>query len=311
MTILQPPPSLDPAPAGIFSIIAIPDTQRYIRDNPTAFDRMVQWIAANVASQCIAFVTHLGDVVRHPVPEQWAAADAILRQLDGAVPFGISVGNNDMVETTGDASLFSATFPPGRFAGCPWYGGAFRANADSYQLFEAESDGYLILHLECNAPDAVLEWANDVLASHADRHTIISAHMFLGPLDQPASREDLFAARKGVMRWSKCHGPAGNSPQQIWDKCLSRHPKVLLILCGDQSRTQAMRMQLAARDGHAVSACLSDYGGADEGWLRIYRFYPRERRIDVLTYGVATRALCAGTSLAPDPGAHCFSLHLT
>jgi hypothetical protein len=296
---------------GSFTLAVLPDTQQYASENPVRFHAITQWIVEHREEQQIVFCSHVGDVVRHfDRPEEWAVGRGAMSRLDDVVPYGISVGNNDMDEEPGDASWFCRTFPQQRYSGLGWYGGQYRDNANSFQTFEVGELRFLIVHLECNAPDDVLSWADGVMAAHGDRHIIITAHMFLGPLEKPRKKDGYFHDPRGVARWFKCHGEAGNSPQQMWDKCLSRHPGLFLILCGDQSRTQAMRMELTGRHGNRVHACLCDYYGAPEGWIRLHRFTPAQRRMEVITYGVISGTLCEGTPLVPGREHHQFTLEL-
>ncbi len=302
---------LPPMPAAGFTIAVLPDTQQYAAKNPAGFEAVTQWVADNREEQRIVFCSHVGDVVRHfDRTEEWAVGNAAMSRLDGVVPYGISVGNNDMDEPAGDVSRFCEVFPAKRYTDQPWYGGQYRNNADSAQLFEVDGRLFLILHLECNAPDDVLDWANGLMTEYADRHIIVTAHMFLGPVEKPKHKQGFFTDPRGVAQWSKCHGQAGNSPQQMWDKCLSRHRSLFLILCGDQSRVQAMRMQLTGRQGNRVDVCLCDYYGAAEGWLRLYRFVPAEHRLDGITYGAVSGTPCEGTQLVPDREQHQFAIDL-
>ncbi len=296
---------IPPAPAGTFSLVALPDTQAYSTGDPKVFHAETQWIVDQLQAQRIVFVSHLGDIVDKNVPKEWAVAKQAMQRLDGKVPYAFSVGNHDMGRERGDASLFSSTFPASRFQGRPWYGGQIKNNADSFQTFEAEGLRFVILHLECNAPDNVLAWADGVLKAHADRRAIITTHMFLGPLERPRTKEGWFKDSKGVMRWHKCHGRSGNSPAQLWAKCFSKHKNVFLILCGDQSRTQAMHLSLTGKHGNPVHACMSDYR---EGYLRVYRFVPKADQIRVMTYSVTRRALCRGTGVVKDEAKHQFTL---
>ena len=107
------------------------------------------------------------------------------------------------------------------------------------------------------------------------------------------------------MRCHKTHGKLGNTPQQLWDKCFSKHSNVFLICCGDQSRTQALHTTSKGKHGNKVHECLSDYR---EGYLRIYRFDPGENRISVMTYSPPLQKLCDGTKIVPDADQHQFVL---
>jgi hypothetical protein len=199
-----------------------------------------------------------------------------------------------------------------------WYGGAFNGSRDpaisgnganSFQLFTADGMDFVILHLECNAPDDVLAWAGGVLDAQSKRRAIVTTHMGLGPLEKPKDEEDFRDAPKGRMQWKKTHGARGNTPRQMWDKCFCKHANLFLILSGDQSRTQAMRLVSANDHGKPVHEVLSDYMQDRSGcWLRICRFLPAANRIEVKTFDSRDGRLCAGTKLVPDPAQHQFSL---
>ena len=312
------------APQGTFSIAVIPDTQHYRGDatdeksktvapvtNPV-FDSYATWISLNLDEQRIAFVSHVGDIVDVNNREQWAVARQMMDKLHGRVPYGISVGNHDMVRS-GDSSLFQEFFPASRYEKYDWYGGHFKGtrnsvsgnNANSFQLFSAEGFDFVFLHLECNAPDDVLAWANGILKTHSDRRALITTHMGLGPRDKPEEAQDYFDAPKGRMQWKKCHGDRGNTPQQMWDKCFRKHPNLFMICCGDQSRTQAMHQTSFVEHGNPVHEVLSDYGA---NGLRVMRFVPQKNRIEVRTWIPLKNEFCKSTKIVPDVDEHQFNL---
>lgn len=320
---------LPAAPDGSFSIAVIPDTQHYKGrgtkadkenkssepvTNPT-FASYTDWIVANLERQRIVFVSHVGDIVDRNNREQWAVARLNMDKLHDHVPYGISVGNHDMVTGSGDSSLFQEVFPKTRFGGFDWYGGSFTNpdgpqsvsgnNANSFQLFAAGGMKFIAIHLECNAPDSVLSWASSVLRKHADRRAMITTHMGWGPKDKPKKAEDYLAAPKGRMTWKKCHGANGNTPQQMWDKCFRLHSNIFLICSGDQSRTQAYRNIARGMQGNQVHELLSDYGTYG---LRVMRFHPAKNRIEVRTWNPLKGQLCEGTKVVPDRDQHQFTL---
>ncbi|MEX2581040.1 MAG: metallophosphoesterase [Verrucomicrobiales bacterium] len=317
---------LGPMPPDSFSIVVVPDTQAYRgRDtkaqpestDPVAneiFEAHVRWISENIEKQNIAFVSHVGDIVDKNSRDQWKVARACMDAIHDKVPYGISVGNHDMT-SRGDSSLFQEYFPASRFEDFEWYGGSYPGsptgpqvsgnNANSYQLFSAGGIDFVFLHLECNAPDDVLEWANAVLEEHADRKAWITTHMGWGPRQKPKSAEDFIVAEKGRMEWLKIHGERGNTPQQMWDKCFRKHENLFMVLAGDQSRTQAIRAATPGDHGNVIHEVLQDYS---TGWLRQFRFLPAENRIDVVTFDPRTEELCEGTELVPDRDQHQFRL---
>lgn len=295
---------MPPLPEGAFSVVALPDTQSYAANSPETFEAIMQWIIDNRESQRIVFVTHVGDVVdKNSDPELWKVARRSMMMLHGVVPFGISVGNHDMVGGSGDSSNFQENFPASLFEDFDWYGGSYKNNANSWQTFSAEGMDFIVAHLECNAPDDVLDWARAVLAAHPERRAIVTTHMYLGPAERPETAEDFRDAPKARMRWKKCHGAAGNTPQEIWEKLLSRVPNLFMVICGDQSRTQTMYQQVEGVHGNRVHELLSDYR---DGYIRVYRFLPEEDRVQVFTYSPTLGALCEGTPAAPQHERHQF-----
>jgi len=308
---------LDAPDPGTFSFVIIPDTQAYFGagtkghpenmdpvTNPI-FQRHVDWIVRNLDRQKIVFVSHVGDIVDINEPRQWKVAQHCMDGLHGKVPYGISVGNHDM-KTAGDSSLFQQSFPAERFQQFPWYGGTFAGdpqrphmsdnNANSFQLFSVNGKEFLFLHLECNAPDNVVNWANALLTQHADRVAFITSHMGWGPEQKPKTNDDFISAPKGRMQWSKMHGKRGNTPQQLWEKCYSLHPNLFAVFSGDQSRTQAWHAITPGQNGNPVHEILQDYG---TGWLRLVRFSPAQNQVQVITFDPRTEELCTGTKLVP------------
>jgi hypothetical protein len=315
---------LTPAPAGSFGIVVIPDTQAYhgagTKSQPDStdpvtnqtFEAHTRWIADNLDRQKIVFVSHVGDIVDKNERSQWEVARACMDVLHGKVPYGIAVGNHDMT-SKGDSSLFQEYFPEARFDNFPWYGGAYEGsstdpyvsgnNANSFQLFSAGGMDFVFLHLECNAPDDVLQWANGILEKYSDRRAMITTHMGWGPEQKPTNNAEFMTGAKGRMQWVKIHGQQGNTPQQMWDKCYCKHANLFAVFSGDQSRTQAIRAATPGDHGNVVHELLQDYS---TGWLRLYRFLPADDCLDVFTFDPKTEELCEGTERVPDRGEHQF-----
>jgi len=303
---------LGPAEANSFSVIALPDTQYYTDKKPETFNAQTQWVVDNLETQKIVFATHLGDIVEQPLSvEEWAVASVAMQKLDGKVPYGMVVGNHDMVRI-GEADSFKMLFGSRKyiFGNNDWYGGYLDDNMASFQTFEAEGLKFVIVHLPCNAPDYILKWADMVLEANADRRAIISTHMFLGLVKDKKHDPK---TKKGVMEWKKCYEKYGNTPKQMWEKCFSKHKNVFLILSGDQSGVQALNIELKNVHDGTVYACMSDYkmmsgGKKQNGFLRIYRFLPEENQIKVMTYSVITKTMCKGTWASPEVSGHQFTL---
>lgn len=319
--------ALDAPPPGAFTVVVIPDTQDYrgVRTKATpastapltnaVFSNHIAWIRANVTNQNIVFVSHVGDIVDINNEEQWALARQLLDGLVDVVPFGLSVGNHDM-KAAGETSLFQKYFPSEMFSGCTWYGGSYEPtgsddvscgnNANSFQLFSAGGIDFVFLHLACNAPDPVLAWAGDILTRYHNRVALLTTHMDLGIRTKPKTSEEFVSGEKGRMEWRKCFGARGNTPLQMWDKLYRKHANLSLIFSGDQSRVTALRLSQAGDHGTIVHALLSDYESS--GPLRLYRFLPAQRAVQVITYDTTKHQLVERTQYVPDRAEHQFML---
>ena len=331
---------LPPLPEGAFTYAVIPDTQRYDgegvyvkkgkppRKGPTrnvAFSSRVNWIADNIRTENIVFVSHMGDIIDVNNVAQWTFASNLLTRLDSKVPYSVSPGNHDMRSSVGDATLFNRFFPVGRFARQPGYAARFEGfttpaglfksggNANTCRLFEAGGERFVLVHLECNAPEPVLKWADEMLERYADRHAIVATHAYLGPLTQEIRKERPPIAHAeakrlgrpvnpyapemlGRMRWNTAQYKEkdGTSGEYMWSRHFSRHANLFLVVCGDQSSVIAYRQQSVGEKGNVVSEVMQDYPRDSDAsdWLRLYRFIPSARRLEVYTYSPSQGTLC-------------------
>ena len=267
-----------PVPDGSkFSIIVLPDTQKYSKDFPLVFSAQTQWIADNADGLNIVFVSQEGDIVDNwDSTEQWENADAAMRLLDGKVPYAVLPGNHDFSKQ-GDSSNYNKYFPVSRFDSFAWYGGSHPPgeNDNSFQLFSASGIDFIALHLKyCPSADTI-EWANNVLRTHSERRAIIVTHAYLG-LD----------AEREVHSYNESNcGTGSNNTQYIWDELVYPNENVFLFLCGHvHGETRRVDKNAA---GKPVYQLLADYQSGENGgngWLRILEFSPAQNKIFVKTF---------------------------
>lgn len=169
------------------------------------------------------------------------------------------------------------------FEGKPWYVSDFRGGANAAQVFEAA--GYRFLHItfEMSPGDAVLDWARGVLAAHPGYPTIVTTHEYI----------DAHGRRKAIpaMDLARADPKDNNNPEQLWEKFLSQHDQIFLVLCGHHYG-QSHRVDLN-KNGKKVYQVLADYQarrqavidagngvdpnperavGLGDGWYRLMRF---------------------------------------
>ncbi len=255
-----------------FTLVALPDTQEYTRNGTGIFGIQTQWIVDQQSAQNIVFVCHLGDVVDDSdVPSQWDIANVAMSKLEPpGIPYGISVGNcdEDNYGLPPDTTYFNRYFPASRFAGRPYYGGAYNGdNANSYQLFSASGLDFIVIHLKYNLTyssdqaQAILNWTDNLLHTYSTRRAIVINHDLL-------DTNNNFSA-DGSQIYSKLQG----------------NPNLFLMM-GGHLDIEGQR-QDPGDDGHTIYSLRSDYqtrANGGNGWLRLLRFCPDANKINVVTY---------------------------
>ena len=270
-----------PAKQEPFTVVMLPDTQNYSEKNPEIFHDQTRWAAEHIAEENIVFVTHVGDIVQNFAErqEEWDVADAAMRRLDGLVPWGVAIGNHDYdrnPDNPRQANKFVEVFGPQRFAGQSWFGGASENGLNTYQTFSGGGRELLILHLESDAPDDAIAWAEGVLRQHPDKPAIVTTHIYLDDRTNARTVKPYLLPEDG------------NSGEDIYQKLIRRNRQIFMVLCGHWATAGGEWFQASPQDGGGeVFEVLADYqtrerGG--DGWLRIIRFEPAEGRIWFKTY---------------------------
>ncbi len=277
-----------PAPAARtdapFTIVMLPDTQQYSRKYPELFMVQTEWIKENRDKENIVFVTHVGDMVNDHKKDtnQWLVARKAMSVLDGVVPWGVAIGNHDYDSTSArpdQATAFLEHFSPRRFRGYPWFGGASTNGLNTCQLFSAGGIDFLGLDLELDVPDSAINWAADVLRAHPQRAAIITTHSYLNGVT-------------GTNGYNATVSRHGNGGEAVWNKLVRCHPQIFLVLCGHHQRTVAYHQVRTNNVGARVVEILADYQRWQNGgdaWLRLLRFVPAQREIQVRTYSPALK----------------------
>jgi len=276
-----------------FTIVVLPDTQNYTDSSfggaPAYFYEQTEWIRENRKKLNIVMVAHAGDIVQNAgARSEWEIASKAFETIDDDVPYILCLGNHDIAdarseEPGGRDTLVNDYFPPSRFTENPLYSAHFGTEPDRHFWEPGRSDNYylcfagggmrfLILALEFKPRDAVLAWANDVVAAHPDHRCIVVTHGYLNA-----------KATRGMGQYAI----EGNGPEAIWERFVSRHENMLLVLCGHILGESVLTSTGAG--GNKVHQILADYqndyvGHGGEGYLRIMTFFPDEKRIEVLTY---------------------------
>jgi hypothetical protein len=277
------------AQASEFTIVVLPDTQYYSQNNPAIFNRQTQWIADNAASLNIQLVLHEGDLVnKASSTTQWANADNAMKVLDSAgVPYIAVIGNRDYSGNspsgrTAKATAFNTYFGPSRYAGKPYSLTSYSpgSNENFYSTFTLGGQQFLVLALEFYPRQAVLDWANAVVAANPDKEVVLLTHSYTYGDNTRVGRCDADGKEKYNL-------VSDNDGDQVWDKLVRRHANFSLVLSGHITWKSTGRRADVGDNGNLVNQVFADYqaqtnGG--NGYLRIMTFHPSINSIDVKTY---------------------------
>jgi predicted phosphodiesterase len=275
--------SVDPK-QGEFTLIVVPDTQRYAAYFPEIFLKQFEWIRDSLESLNVKYVIHLGDLVEEGHEDEWRVVDQAFSMLDGLVPYLVVPGNHDLDRAAAKQGLrattrFNAVFSPKRFAGRSWYGGSYGVTGDnSFGYFEAADREFLVLGLEYGPSDESLEWA-DSLASNHEQRVILVTHCYMYEDDTRLGEGDKWNPHKVNESW--------NDGEQIWQKLVAGRDNIVMVLSGHVKGDGTGLLVSENNEGGPVVQMLSNYqflshGG--QGFLRILKFNPADDTLEVYTY---------------------------
>jgi hypothetical protein len=287
-------PSFAQQESDYWTLVAIPDTQFYAAsDRLSAYARdQTEWIAENLDSENIRFVTHEGDMVDDgSATTQWDRIDEAMSTLDGLIPYSTLPGNHDWGVTNDKSSSiqnYTDYFGPARFDSRTWYGGAGPTSAglNSYQLFSAGGYDFLHLALEWEPSGTVtdastpLGWGQSILDEYSDHATILTTHSYL--------RDD--GRRAETVQ--EVNGD-GNSGNDVWQELIEPNPQIFLVLNGhyveDDGEYHQVSPNIADLPVYELAANYQDRSNGGNGWFRLVQFYPgggedESDRIQVRTY---------------------------
>ncbi len=280
-----------------FTIVVLPDTQKYAESYPDIFTSQTQWIVDNKEALNIVFVTHEGDIVNNwNSTTEWDRANTSMSLLDGVVPYSVVPGDHDHSgeDPAGSTEYYEQYFPASRFADdliYPYWGGSYagnyggsydetypHTNNNNYQLMTIGGDDYIFVSLDfCPSQDEI-DWANGILTTYSERKAILTTH---GLLDTSAN---YFGSGDFWLYPDGSSNPTGDT-SLIWYDLIRNHENLQLVLCGHM-HGEARRTDdnLFGKPVHQLLANYQGRTNGGNGWLRIMRFVAAENKVYVETY---------------------------
>ncbi|MGV3663309.1 MAG: metallophosphoesterase [Prosthecobacter sp.] len=266
---------------GSYTIVALPDTQKYAKANPAGFLAQTEWIATNHKSRNIACALHLGDITDNNKPEQWELAVKAMKRLDGEVPYFMVLGNHDYsangscVDRT---TLFNDYFPLSAYSKAPTFGGVYDKEPtrfeNSYHLLSASGKDLLVLCLEFGPRKDVVRWANQIVSKHHNRAAILVTHAYMY-FDDTRFDHTKYASTQS---WNPHHYKIAASTnddvsdgEELWTNLVSKHPNFIMTLNGHVLEDGLGRLTSKAgtRDVHQMLFNCQMRPNGGDGWMRV------------------------------------------
>ena len=280
-------------PDSGFCIAVIPDTQYLSAAQMTALG---QWIVDNAAALDIEAVIHVGDCVEtYNNATAWGGVDAAFDLLDTAgIPYLVTIGNHDYegsgytATSARDSTWYNNYITQARYIANGWWNGAFYDVADSenaYFTITVGGQDYILLGIEFGPRDAVLTWADGIIAVNPGDDVILFTHCYLeddGDLQGATS-----AYRPGL--YQQC-GADYNNGDDIWNTIKARD-NVIVVACGHMLGDGAARRITDSNGGTSVAQLLSGHirnkrNTINNGFVRLVNIRTGDTAISVRTYSV-------------------------
>lgn len=282
-----------PGPRGTWSLVVLPDTQKYVAFHPEIVYAQTRWIVENARAFDIRGVLHMGDITDDNSDAQWEIAAEALHDLDGHVPYVLVPGNHDygLGGEAGDRTTqLNTRFPFAEYSAMPTFEESFEpGRIDSHaQILETPMGEWLVVALEFGPRDQVIAWADGVLSRHATLPAILITHAHTYSDDTRYDKPE-----RPDQEWSPYDYPLAsleggvNDGREIYDALVVPHENVRFVLSGHVLNDGLGRVTSTRPSGVEVDEILQNYqmnrlGG--EGYLRLYEFSADGRHVDVRSY---------------------------
>ena len=231
-----------------YSFAVIGDTQMITRYYPDKLSCIYDWIVNNTKSKKIKYVFGLGDITDSNSKEEWAIAKREIGKLDGIVAYSLVRGNHDSV------GRFNTTFGKNSSYLKEIDGSYDNTVNNTYNIFTAGDTDYLALNLDYCLDENVLMWAEEVVSTHPNHNVIVTIHTYLTKDGTTLDSKDLNTPTS--------YG-ANYNGEDLWNKLISRHKNIVMILSGHISSGRIILSQAKGLNGNIVSQLLIDPQGLD------------------------------------------------
>ena len=258
-----------------YSFAVLGDIQTLTYHHPEKLSVMYDWIAQNAESKKMKFCVGLGDITDQNMQKEYDLVNKQYDKLAGKVPFSIIRGNHDR-ENGSESAMFEQNITYEKYSS--QITGAFdNTMLNTYRELQIGEEKYLFLNLDFALKAEVLDWANTVIENHADYRVIVSTHIYLN--------------NKGEYYEGESHTKYGceTGGQELWDKVLSRHKNIVMVLPGHSPTDNIVMQQKTGGNGNKVTEILIDpqhtdlnYNGV--GLVAMFYFSNNGKNLEIRYY---------------------------
>ena len=244
-----------------YSFAVVGDTQWLSKYAPAKMEGIYDWILENQESKKIAHVFGLGDITEDwntaNKEQEWIRAQQYISKLDGKLSYSLVRGNHD--ESKYFLKYFANETYMSQFDG-------FMVEGDirnTYKLMTIGSTDYLFITLDFGVSDEMIEWANEVVLAHPNHRVIVTTHGYQAFNQDPIDYDNV-PTSGGMGSQNDVDTNVGNNfrsynnGQQVWDKFLSKHPNIILIMCGHTPFEDVVLLQTEGNHGNVVNQMAID-----------------------------------------------------
>lgn len=249
------------AAEGEFTIIFLPDTQTIIKNYAGQVPDIFDWIIANAERLNIKAVVSLGDIIEYGTKEEdFVTLSAQYKRLQEAgIPAVATIGDHDYNSfATRDSTYYDKYFTSDMLYTNDEFklGGYMSEDSimNGYYYLTVDGEKYIIMNLEVQPQDETLAWANSVVENNPDCKVIVATHRYI-------ARPDCGYVEVGYKH--------GNSGQQMWDKFVSKHKNITMVLCGHAESSGYYANYAEGENGNKVLQVNCDLQNTDQSYKTV------------------------------------------
>ena len=245
-----------------YSFVAIGDTQKIAQYATPSFNKISEWIIDNHNDKKIATAMYMGDITEG-IPSmsseewtrEWVVAQNAIDKLNGVIPYMVIPGNHDYDENSPQRDLreYNKYFPYSKFAtkeNC--FGGAYEVGQQQNTYYTMNLGGidYIFIALEFGPNSKVMDWVCNVLEDYSDHRAVIMTHGFLDVTGELYNDKTVLSADWYFGLHQR--NIDATSSREMWEKYLSKHDNVFMILCGHSVTETIAYKELKGEKGNTA-----------------------------------------------------------